>query len=428
MAKQIKSVRGMHDVLPDNVALWQQIEAVVRTVVHAYGYCEIRLPVVEREELFRRSIGEVTDIVSKEMYTFTDRSGDSLTLRPEGTAGCVRAGIQAGLFYHQVRRLWYSGSMFRHERPQQGRLREFHQVGVEAFGLPGPDIDVELILLSRQILQGLGLIDTVALEINSIGMPAERMVYRQTLVAYLSAHMQTLDNDSKHRLTENPLRILDSKNPEMATVIENAPRLWDYLSPASKEHFEWLCAVLDDAGLNYRINYQLVRGLDYYSNTVFEWITDRLGSQGAVCAGGRYDGLVEQLGGHATPAIGFAMGIERLVALLIDVGSQVESGNPHVYLILLGAKAERHGLLLAEHWRRNIPALRLLTHCGGGSIKGQFKQADKSGAQWALILGDDEVEQDLVSIKPLRDNGEQQSIRQADLGQWFAVAGCGKTR
>ncbi len=411
-SKNVQAIRGMNDILPEQSAIWQQIEATLRNLLTAYGYGEIRMPVLEKTELFKRSIGEVTDIVEKEMYTFDDRNGDSLTLRPEGTAGCVRACIEHGLLHNQIQRLWYTGPMFRHERPQKGRYRQFHQIGVEAFGMAGPDIDAEQILLTARLWKQLGLRD-VHLEINSLGTSAARAAYRDILVEYFSAHRQQLDEDSQRRLGSNPLRILDSKNPDMQALIEAAPKLAEHLDAESREHFATLCATLDAAGVAYRINPRLVRGLDYYGRTVFEWVTDRLGAQGTVCAGGRYDGLVEFLGGRATPAFGFAIGLERLIALLIDLGLHPQPTLPHAYLVLVGATAERQGPVLGERLRDAVPGLRLQVNCGGGSFKSQFKRADRSGAAWALILGDDEVATAGLSIKPLRGEAAQESLSEA---------------
>jgi histidyl-tRNA synthetase len=413
MANSIQAIRGMNDILPDQTPAWQYLEDRVRTVLHAYGYQEIRLPILEKTELFQRSIGEVTDIVEKEMYTFADRNGDSLTLRPEGTAGCVRAGIEQGLLYNQQQRLWYMGPMFRHERPQKGRYRQFHQVGVEVFGMTGPDIDAELILMTARMWRELGLRD-VTLQLNSLGTLEARGHYRTALVAYLEQHRESLDEDSLRRLESNPLRILDSKNPDMQALIEAAPRLSDYLDEESKQHFTRLCALLDGAGLAYELNPRLVRGLDYYGRTVFEWVTTRLGAQGTVCAGGRYDGLVEYLGGRSTPAVGFAMGIERLIALLEESGVAFPSVAPQVYLVTVGARAEAHGLILADRLRDALPGLRVLLNGGGGSFKNQFKRADKSGAQLALVIGDSELDAGEVGLKPLR-GGEQEMVAEVDL-------------
>lgn len=411
----IQAVRGMNDILPGDTPYWQQLEAGIRGVLAQYGYREIRFPIVEKTELFKRSIGEVTDIVEKEMYTFEDRNGDSLTLRPEGTACCVRAGIQHSLLTNQqVQRLWYMGPMFRHERPQKGRYRQFHQVGVETFGMSGPDLDAELILMSARLWQRLGL-DGLVLQINSLGTAEVRAVYREKLVAYFNQHHEQLDVDSLRRLESNPLRILDTKNPHMRALVEAAPKLSDYLDDESREHFDTLCGLLDAAGLSYTINPCLVRGLDYYSRTVFEWVTDRLGAQGTVCAGGRFDVLVEQLGGKPAPAAGFAIGLERLLELVRD---QLQPQHlPHAYLVLVGQAAQAQGLILAERLRDAQPDLRLVTHCGGGSFKSQFKRADKSGAQVALVLGDDEVTQGTVGLKYLRENREQETVSQEALAE-----------
>ena len=418
MAKNVQAIRGMHDILPDRTPLWQFLEDRVRNVLDRYGYREIRMPLVEQTELFKRSIGEVTDIVEKEMYTFEDRNGDSLTLRPEGTASCVRAGIEHGLLYNQVQRLWYQGPMFRHERPQKGRYRQFQQIGVEAFGMAGPDIDLELILITRRIWQVLGLNDGLELQINSLGTAVERTAYRQQLVEYLKSHYDQLDEDSRRRLESNPLRILDSKNPDMQELIAGAPALMEHLGEESRAHFEAIYTGLDEAGLAYTVNPRLVRGLDYYSRTVFEWVTERLGAQGTVCAGGRFDGLVEQLGGRATTAAGFAMGVERLVALLeesgTDPGDQVDA-----YLVLMGEEPLRQGLLLAERLRDQVPNRRLLAHCGGGGFKSQFKKADRSGARYALVLGEDELARGVVGVKFLREEAEQQEIALDRLDDFF---------
>jgi histidyl-tRNA synthetase len=402
----------MPDILPEAAPYWQHLEATLLGVLSAYGYQQVRLPLLEKTELFKRSIGEVTDIVEKEMYTFEDRNGDSLTLRPEGTAGCVRAGIQNGLLSNQVQRLWYMGPMFRHERPQKGRFRQFQQVGVEAFGLAGPDVDAELILMNARALRLLGL-DDVRLELNSLGTPQVRQAYRARLVEYLTDHEQDLDEDSRRRLAANPLRVLDSKNPDLQALIEAAPRLADHLDDESREHFERLRALLDAARVPYRINPRLVRGLDYYTKTVFEWVTDRLGAQGTVSAGGRFDGLVEQLGGRPVPAAGFAMGLERLVALLAEGREVPDARRPHAYLVLVGEGAQRQGLALAERLRDALPGLRLRTHCGGGSFKSQFKHADRSGARLALVLGDDEAASGRLTVKDLRGESEQVTLDQA---------------
>ncbi len=411
MAKIIQAVRGMNDILPAETASWQYLEAVLRDVVHAYGFSELRMPLLERTELFSRSIGEVTDIVEKEMYTFEDRNGDSLTLRPEGTASCVRACMEHGLLHNQQQRLWYAGPMFRHERPQQGRYRQFYQLGVEAFGMEGPDIDAELIMMSADIWDRLGL-RHATLQLNSLGAPAARAAYRNALVGYLESRHEELDEDSRRRLHSNPLRILDSKNPNMQDVIANAPRLPDYLDDESREHFAGLCRYLDSTGIHYQLNPCLVRGLDYYSRTVFEWVTDRLGAQGTICAGGRYDGLVEYLGGRPTPAIGFAIGMERLLALLEQDGVSMPGNGPDVYLVLAGAQGEQRGMAYAAELRRALPGLRIQVNCGGGSFKSQFRRADRSGAEYALVLGDDEVQQGTVALKPLRSDADQEVVGQ----------------
>ncbi len=412
MANNIQAIRGMHDVLPDETPLWQYIEGMLREVLSTYGYSEIRLPIVEKTELFKRSIGEVTDIVEKEMYTFEDRNGDSLTLRPEGTAGCLRACLEHGLLHNQVHRLWYYGPMYRHERPQKGRYRQFIQLGVETYGMSGPDIDAELIILMDRLWKKLGIRDKVRLQLNSLGTIEERLVYRAVLVDYFRGHLDQLDEDSLRRLETNPLRILDTKNPAMQTLVANAPELMDYLGAESLAHFNTLTAILDDLGISYEITTRLVRGLDYYSKTVFEWVTDELGSQGTVCAGGRYDSLVEQLGGKANFAVGFAMGIERLLAL-IEVSGHVTTPRPvDVFMIRVGETAEREGLRLAEAIRNEVPGLKLQVNCGGGSFKSQFKKADKSGADFALILGDDEVSRGKLSLKSLRDDQGQQTLSQ----------------
>lgn len=403
----------MHDVLPDESPMWQFFENTMRKLLQSYGYREIRMPIVESTDLFCRSIGEVTDIVEKEMYTFADRNGDSLTLRPEGTASCVRSGIQHGLFHNQQQRLWYMGPMFRHERPQKGRYRQFHQVGVETYGMDSADIDAELILMSARMWKLLGL-DNVSLEINTLGSNESRQAYRNVLVDYLSQYRDKLDEDSIRRLESNPLRILDSKNPEMQELIEAAPKLMDHLDDESRLHFQQLTSILDKAGLKYRINPRLVRGLDYYCKTVFEWVTDVLGSQGTVCAGGRYDGLVEQLGGRATPAAGFALGIERLLALMEVAGHQVEH-IPDVFVILQGEQAQLSGMPVVEQLRDQMPDLVIETNCGGGSFKSQMKKADKSGAGIALIFGEDEISRGTVGIKLLREQAEQRTVEQSNM-------------
>lgn len=410
---KIQSIRGMNDLLPTESPLWQYLEKTVSGVLGRYGYQEMRFPIVEQTELFKRSIGEITDIVEKEMYTFDDRNGESLTMRPEGTACCVRACLQHSLLDNQqVQRLWYTGPMFRYERPQKGRLRQFHQIGVESFGVASPDVDAELILITVRLWKDLGIYDDVTLELNSIGSLEARARYREALVIYLQQHIDKLDEDSQRRMNSNPLRILDSKNAETQAILDQAPSLVDYLDDESRTHFDRLKQLLDNAGITYVVNPRLVRGLDYYSKTVFEWVTDKLGAQGTICAGGRYDGLVEQLGGKPSPAVGFAMGVERLCLLLqaLDKVPATVSAAPDVYFIVAGEQAEAIALQLAESLRQQMPALKLQFHCGGGSFKSQFKKADKSGAALALIMGDNEAEQGLVNIKWLRADTEQKTV------------------
>jgi histidyl-tRNA synthetase len=428
MATSIQAVRGMNDILPADSYAWQHVESVLREVVQSYGYSEIRLPLLEKTELFRRSIGEVTDIVEKEMYSFEDRNGDSLTLRPEGTAGCVRACMEHGLLHNQVQRLWYSGPMFRHERPQKGRYRQFHQLGVEAFGMEGPDIDAEMILMSARVWRRLELAD-VTLQLNSLGTPAARAEYRVALVDYMRRHADALDEDSRRRLDGNPLRILDSKNPELQELLAAAPLLTDFLDADSELHFRALCARLDEAGVRYEVNPRLVRGLDYYSRTVFEWVTTRLGAQGTVCAGGRYDGLVEYLGGRPVPAFGFAVGMERLIALLAETGSGLPQQQPHVFLVMAGEPARRRGLVFADELRTAVPGLRVQSCCDGGSFKSQFRRADRSGALLALVLGDEEASARTVVMKPLRSQQEQQVLPQQEMAAHLRdlLSGQGKT-
>lgn len=424
MSKTLQAIRGMNDILPEQTPLWRYFEGTVANLLDGYGYRQIRMPIVEATELFKRSIGEVTDIVEKEMYTFDDRNGDSLTLRPEGTASCVRAVLEHGISGGgQVQKLWYIGPMFRHERPQKGRYRQFHQIGIEVFNLDGPDIDAELIIMTWRLWGLLGLRNAVTLELNSLGTSEARANYREALVEFLSARLDQLDEDSKRRLSSNPLRILDTKVPETQALLLDAPKLADHLDEASKVHFEGLKARLDAAGIPYVINPKLVRGLDYYSKTVFEWVTDKLGAQGTVCAGGRYDGLVEQMGGKPTAGVGFAMGIERLV-LLLETLEQVPSDiarQVDVYFCAFGEAAELQALVLAEQLRDRLPGLRLQMNAGAGSFKSQFKKADKSGALFALILGEDELAQQVVGLKPLRDNGEQQHISWAALSEQLAA-------
>jgi histidyl-tRNA synthetase len=421
MAKQFQAVRGMNDILPGESALWQHLEMTLREVLATYGYHEIRLPLVEKTELFARSIGEVTDIVEKEMYTFADRNGDSLTLRPEGTAGCVRACIEHGLLHNQTQRLWYAGPMFRYEKPQKGRYRQFHQVGAEAYGMAGPDIDAELICLSARLWRRLG-IGEVTLQINSLGSSVARVAYRERLVTYFTARRAELDEDSRRRLDTNPLRILDSKNPDMRAVIAEAPSLLDHLDSESQAHFEELKALLDAAGIPYEINPRLVRGLDYYCKTVFEWVTETLGAQGTICAGGRYDGLIEQLGNQTVPGVGFALGLERLAAMLA-VGRPTTELAPHVYLITVGDAPQRQGLALAERLRDSLPMLRLRMNCGGGGFKAQFRRADQSGARFALVLGENEAATGTVAIKPLRAaEGEQLTLPGNQVAEYLRTA------
>ncbi len=412
----IQAIRGMHDILPDQTPLWQYAEKIIREVLSNYGYSEIRLPAVEKTELFKRSIGEVTDIVEKEMYTFDDRNGDSLTLRPEGTAGCLRACLEHGLLHNQVHRLWYYGAMYRHERPQKGRYRQFFQFGVETYGMASADIDAELLLLTDRLWKRLGIREKVRLQLNSLGTIAERLVYREALVAYFEQHLEALDEDSLRRLKSNPLRILDTKNPAMKDVVANAPELMDYLGDDSRQHFQTILDTLTDLGVSYEINTRLVRGLDYYSKTVFEWVTDELGSQGTICAGGRYDGLIEQLGGKENSAIGFAMGMERLVLLLETLDDIQVENAVDVYLIRVGEQAEKVGLRLAEQLRTELPTLKCQVDCAGGSMKSQFKKADKSGATVALILGENEVARGEIGVKLLRDEkSEQQNLAMSEV-------------
>lgn len=407
--QQIQPPRGMNDILPAETPAWQRLETLARDIFASYAYQEIRLPLVEHTGLFKRSIGEFTDVVSKEMFTFQDPGGDSLTLRPEGTAGVVRAMISNGLLHNQKQRVWMSGPMFRHEKPQRGRFRQFHQLDVEAFGYPGPDIDAEVILVSSRLLTRAG-VQRLELNLNSLGTPASRRVYREKLVEYFTAYKSKLDPDSLKRLDGNPLRILDSKNPELQDIIKNAPMLTEHLDEESRAHFSGLCRHLDALGVKYVLNPLLVRGLDYYSHTVFEWVTTELGSQGAVCSGGRYDGLVEQLGGKPTPAIGWALGQERVVDLIKVQNGEVPAPAPDVYFVIAGQKAEAEGLRLAETLRDQIPGSRIEMNCGGGSFNSQLKRADKSGAAWALILGDSETEKRVAGLKSLRVEAPQVEV------------------
>ncbi|MBT8102066.1 MAG: histidine--tRNA ligase [Gammaproteobacteria bacterium] len=399
----------MNDILPEVSGTWRYLESVVRDIVQSYGYSEIRLPLLEYTELFQRSIGEVTDIVEKEMYTFLDRNGESLTLRPEATASVVRAGMTNGLLHNQRQKLWTAGPMFRYEKPQKGRYRQFHQFDVEALGYEGPDVDAELIIMSARLWRKLG-ISRIELQINSLGVPESRRRYREALVEYFNGVKSQLDDDSIRRLGQNPLRILDSKNPEMQAVVEAAPVMLDYLDEGSQQHFAGLKALLDAAEVEYSINPRLVRGLDYYSRTVFEWVTDALGSQGAVCSGGRYDGLVEKLGGRPTPAIGWAMGIERFVALFDACGGEAPAQHADVYVATVGEGTQERAFALVEELRDSVAGIRVEMNLGGGSFKSQMKRADKSNAQYALILGEQELSDGRIGIKPLRSTEEQESV------------------
>ena len=415
MAK-IQAIRGMNDLLPQQSPVWQYLESQVKEVLLAYGYNEIRMPVVEKTELFKRSIGEVTDIVEKEMYTFDDRNGDSLTLRPEGTACCVRAAEQHGLLYNQTQRLWYAGPMFRYERPQKGRYRQFHQIGVECFGFKGPDIDAELIIMTARLWRKLGLLQHVCLEINTLGLAEERLAYKNELVRYLEQFVSELDEDSQRRLTSNPLRILDSKDQKTQEILNGAPKLTDFLQEESTADFEKLLALLDASGIHYKVNPRLVRGLDYYSKTVFEWVTTELGAQGTVCAGGRYDGLVAQMGGKPTPGVGFAMGLERLVLLLeaLDLIPAEVHNQVDIYVIAAGEGTLQQAFKLSE-MLRDTGDFKVLQNAGGGSFKSQMKKADKSGASIALILGEQEIQDGVVAIKALTGDVKQISVKHSDL-------------
>ncbi|NOH98078.1 histidine--tRNA ligase [Vibrio sp. 99-70-13A1] len=420
MAKNIQAIRGMNDCLPTQSPLWQKVENAVKNVVSAHGYNEVRMPIVEETNLFSRAVGEETDVVSKEMYTFDDRNGDSLTLRPEGTAGCVRSCIQNSLINRDEQRLWYMGPMFRHERPQKGRYRQFHQCGVEVFGLEGPDVDAELIMMTARLWRELGIDKHVRLELNSIGSQEDRVSYRTALVAYLEQHIDVLDEDCKRRMHTNPLRVLDTKNPDVQAILGDAPRLSDYLGEESKQHFTGLCELLDAVGIEYQVNERLVRGLDYYNRTVFEWITDSLGAQGTVCGGGRYDGLVEQLGGKATPAVGFAMGLERLVLMMETLELTEVRRSVDVYMVAAGEGTMIAGMQLANQLRDTVEGVRVMSHFGGGSFKKQFKRADKVGAVVALVLGENEVADGTVVLKDLVA-GTQETLSQADVAQKIAA-------
>jgi histidyl-tRNA synthetase len=421
MSQTLQAIRGMNDILPDEAELWEQFEEVLRDWLRAYGYRSIRMPLVEQTSLFARAIGAVTDIVEKEMYSFTDSlNGEQLTLRPEGTASCVRAVLQHNLLYERPQRLWYMGPMFRHERPQKGRYRQFHQIGVEAMGFAGPDIDAEQILMGARLWDDLGLTG-IELEINSLGQSEERARHRTDLIAYLEKHRDLLDADGQRRLHTNPLRILDTKNPALQDIVEGAPKLMDYLGEASLKHFDGVQTLLRDAGLPCRINQRLVRGLDYYNLTVYEWVTDQLGAQGTVCGGGRYDGLIGLLGGKATPACGFGLGIERVLALWHDQGNKHERSVPDLYIVHQGEAAGRHAFKAAEHLRDF--GISVTLHCGGGSFKSQMKRADASGATLAAIIGDEEAQTNEVTLKPLRDTAAQRRVSFDNLaeqvGEWL---------
>ena len=415
MAKNIQAIRGMNDCSPTESPLWQWIEGQVRQVLSSYGYSEVRMPIVESTPLFARAIGEVTDVVSKEMYTFWDND-EQLTLRPEGTAGCVRAAIEHGWIYNNEQRLWYMGPMFRHERPQKGRYRQFHQAGVEVFGISTPEIDAELIILTARLWKALGIDQHVSLQLNSIGSLEARANYRSALVAFLENHQDLMSEEEKERLVKNPLRILDTKNQALQDVLDGAPKLLDYLDDESREHFAQLCGLLDAVGIQYEINPKLVRGLDYYNKTVFEWVTSALGAQGTVCGGGRYDGLVEQLGGHATSGVGFAMGLERLVLLVQEVNKSIPVKSAvDIYVVYQGEGTTLAAFQLAEKLRSELPHLSTMLHCSGGNFKKQFKRADKSGATLALVLGESEVQNNQVVVKHLLGAAEQQTIDVANL-------------
>ena len=415
MAKTIQAIRGMNDCSPTESPLWQWIEAKVRHVLASYGYSEVRMPIVESTPLFARAIGEVTDVVSKEMYTFWDND-EQLTLRPEGTAGCVRAAIERGWIYNNEQRLWYMGPMFRHERPQKGRYRQFHQAGVEVFGIANPEIDAELIILTARLWKELGIDQHVSLQLNSIGSLEARANYRSALVAFLENHQDLMSDEEKERLVKNPLRILDTKNEVLQEVLNGAPKLLDYLDEESHEHFNQLCSLLDAMGVKYEINPKLVRGLDYYNKTVFEWVTSALGAQGTVCGGGRYDGLVEQLGGHATQGVGFAMGLERLVLLVQEVNKEITLPQAvDLYLVYAGEGTTLNAFQIAEQIRTELPQVRVMTHCSGGKFQKQFKRADKIEAKYALVVGESEVQAKTVVVKDLRNGAEQITLSQVDL-------------
>ncbi len=419
MAKTIQAIRGMNDCSPTESPLWQWVEGKIRGVLAGYGYSEVRMPIVESTPLFARAIGEVTDVVSKEMYTFWDND-EQLTLRPEGTAGCVRAAIEHGWIYNNEQRLWYLGPMFRHERPQKGRYRQFHQAGVEIFGIPNPEVDAELILLTARLWKALGIEQHVSLQLNSIGSLEARANYRSALVKFLGNHTALMSEEEKERLVKNPLRILDTKNQALQAVLNDAPKLLDYLDEESRAHFQQLCSLLDAMGIQYDINPKLVRGLDYYNKTVFEWVTDALGAQGTVCGGGRYDGLVEQLGGHATQGVGFAMGLERLVLLVQEVNANIAlPAAVDIYVVYAGEHTTLPAFQLAEKLRTELPHLRIMTHCSGGNFKKQFKRADKIGAKLALVIGESEALHQQVIVKDLLGGTEQRTFSLAEVSAYL---------
>ena len=415
MALMVQAIRGMNDLLPEDTSVWQQVEKVLRQTMSSYGYSEVRMPIVERTNLFCRAIGEVTDVVEKEMYSFEDRSGDHLSLRPEGTAGCVRAVLEHNLAYNQEQRLWYMGPMFRHERPQKGRYRQFHQMGVEVFGLNGPDIDAELIALTYSIWKKFGIENELELQLNSLGSAQERAAYREDLVKFLEAHFDDLDEDSKRRTHTNPLRVLDTKDEKVIEILKDAPKLSNYFGEETKNHFDRLQKFLDKLGIKYVLNDRLVRGLDYYNLTVFEWVTTALGAQGTVCGGGRYDALVEQLGGSPTKAVGFGLGMERLILLLTTLGKIAPKPNVDVYVVGAGDEVELHMLEVSNFLRTELPQARIMTHCGGGNFKKQFKKADKVQAKVAVIIGEAEIANKSVTIKDMNNqDAQQQEVAIAD--------------
>ena len=419
---KIQAITGMKDLVPEETPLWEKVEGVLRETVESYGYSETRMPILEKTDLFVRSIGEVTDVVEKEMYSFEDVGGDKLSLRPEGTAGCVRACNEHGIIHNQERRLWYMGPMFRHEKPQKGRYREFHQFGIEVFGLKGPDIDAEILMLTNRIWPKFGISDHVKLELNSLGSSEERKQYRSRLVSFLEEHKDVLDEDSKRRMYTNPLRVLDSKNEAVQELLRDAPKLSDFFGEETLAHFNGLRKLLDDAGIHYEINDRLVRGLDYYNYTVFEWVTDLLGAQSTICGGGRYDGLVEQLGGQSSPAVGCAIGLERFMLVAEAVGQKEARGPVDVYFCSMGENARSRSFQIAEQLRTGIKGLRLMMNCGDGAFKKQFKKADKSGARYALVLGDDELAKGMIAVKDLRNDGSQQEVALGDLAGFLSSA------